>query len=168
MTRDEDAASRFSALYRAYYPVILSTCVRRLGNRQLAEDAAHDVFRIAWQHYPKENLDVAWLYATARNVVGNEYRRLARSGAALARLEPAEAAQTSTDALEVRTAMTRLREADRELLYMAYWEDLSAQEMGEILGISPAAVWVRLTRARTLLRQMLDGSASSRVGRRRG
>lgn len=168
MTEDDDAAARFSALYRAYYPLILSTCTRRLGNRQAGEDAAHEVFRIALQHYPKENLDVAWLYATARNVVGSEYRRLARSSAALARLDAPAASQSSTDALDVRAAMTRLRESDRELLYMTYWEELAAHEVANILGISAAAVWVRLTRAREALRQLLVSSVPARGWKRRG
>lgn len=168
MTQDDDATTRFSALYRAYYPLILRTCVRRLGGRQAGEDAAQEVFRIALQHYPKEDLSVAWLYATARNVVGNEYRRLARSTAALARLEQPTAGQPSTDALDVRAAMTRLRESDRELLYMTYWEDLAAQEIGSILGISAAAVWVRLTRAREALRELLLGPIPVRSWRRRG
>lgn len=168
LTEHDDAAARFSALYRSYYPLILSTCTRRLGNRQAAEDATHEVFRIAWQHYPKEDVDVAWLYAAARNVIGNEYRRFARSGVALARLAEPERGQDSTDALDVRAVMTRLRGTDRELLFMAYWEDLTPQEIGRILGISTAAVWVRLTRAREAMRVLLMNAGRARLRRRRG
>lgn len=156
MTGDNDAAIHFSSLYYTYYPLILTTCIRRLGNRAIAEDATQETFRIAWQHFPKEDLDIAWLYATARNVIGNEYRRTARSNAAHARLEvPHADVSDSTDALDLRAAMTRLRASDRELLYMAYWEDLSGQEMSGILGVSLPAVWVRLTRAREALRALL-------------
>lgn len=159
MTEDDDAATHFTSLYRTYYPLILTTCCRRLGTRAAAEDFAHEVFRIAWQHHPKEDLDLAWLYATARNVIGNEYRRTRRAIAAQSELElPAVDGPDSSEALDTRVAMTRLRISDRELLYMAYWEDLSAQEIGTILGVSAGAVWVRLTRAREALRCLLVNS----------
>jgi RNA polymerase sigma factor (sigma-70 family) len=156
VTRLDDATARFTALYRTYYRVILSTCTRRLGTPQAAEDATHEVFRIAWQHMPKENLDLAWLYTTARNVVGNEYRRTKRFNAAASRLEcPDVDPPDLADALDVRTAMRRLRPVDRELLYMAYWEGLTAPEISKVLGVSTPAVWVRLTRAREALRRLL-------------
>lgn len=163
--RDEDAAARFGALYREYYPLILTTCTRRLGSRAAAEDATHEVFRIAWQH-SEEELTIAWLYATARNVIGNEYRRTGRSDSAHARIEPPDDVQDPTDALDVRAAMSTLKPADRELLYMAYWEGLSAQEIGSITGVSAPAVWVRLTRARDALRRTLQASSPSEAARR--
>jgi RNA polymerase sigma factor (sigma-70 family) len=166
VTQHDDAAALFSDLYRTHYPPILSTCIRRLGSRDAAEDAAHEVFRIAWQHYdPREdNVDLAWLYVTARNVIGNEYRRFARSRVALSRLEPLSADEQSADALDLRAALTRLRASDRELLYMAYWEDLSAQEIGSVLGISAPAVWVRMTRARDALRSVMLEAVPARLG----
>jgi RNA polymerase sigma-70 factor (ECF subfamily) len=160
VTHDSDSATLFSELYRSYYPLILATCTRRLSSIHRAEEATQEVFRIAWQHEPKEDLSIGWLYATARNVVGNEYRRVARAAAAQSQLDaPLSTLTDSTDGLDVRSAMNALRPADRELLYMAYWEDLSADEIGQILGKSSGAVWVRLTRAREALRRHLKSSA---------
>lgn len=155
MTQFDDAAARFSALYSAHYSLILATCYRRLGNRAAAEDVAQEVFRIAWQRYPEEDLSLAWLYATARNVIGNEYRRTAKAGAAQRFLELSEIVGDSADEAEVRAALRELRPEDRELMYMAYWEDLGAQEIARLLDIKAGAVWVRLTRARAKLRDLL-------------
>ncbi|MFP3608455.1 RNA polymerase sigma factor, partial [Paraburkholderia sp. SIMBA_053] len=55
----------------------------------------------------------------------------------------------------VRRALRRLPEADRELLYMAYWEELSRVEIAAILGISAIAVRIRLMRARERFRHLL-------------
>ena len=64
----------------------------------------------------------------------------------------------SGDGRDVRAAMKRLRESDRELLFMTYWEDLSGAEIAEILGIRVTAVWVRLNRARETLRKELESN----------
>lgn len=165
----DDESTRFTAFYREYYSVTLATCMRRLGQRAAAEDAASEVFRVVWQRFTeKEDPDIAWLYAIIRNVIGNEYRRVRRAdnGHKNLRLAPPAHAHRD-DALEVRQAMMRLRLADRELLYMAYWEDLTAAEMGEILGISAGAVWVRLNRARDALRVALLAPIAPPPQRRR-
>ncbi|WP_397545216.1 RNA polymerase sigma factor [Salinibacterium sp.] len=170
MTLDDDAAERFSAQYRSNYSMIAATCARRLGNRQAGEDAAHEVFRIAWQHSSTDVIDVAWLYVTARNVVGNEYRRSSRASAAYVRLEPRQevAQEESTDEMDVTAAISQLRQADRDLLYMAYWEDLTAREISDILKISAGAVWVRLSRSRDALRRILEATPAESWREQRG
>lgn len=153
---DDDEAKRFAVFYRSHYSLILSTCFRRLGNRSAAEDAAAEVFRIVWQRYSKEAPTLPTLYTIARNVVGNEYRRATRSRALQSRLnELSPPHEQESEGVEVREALLSLRPSDRELLYMAYWEDLSAKEIGAIIHVSPGAVWVRLSRAREALREAL-------------
>ena len=61
---------------------------------------------------------------------------------------------------EVREAMGTLRQSDRELLYMAYWEGLRGEEIAGILRISVPAVWVRLTRAREAMRRALRATST--------
>jgi RNA polymerase sigma-70 factor (ECF subfamily) len=152
---NDDGEARFTALFRLYYPAILTTCIRRLGDRGAAEDAAQEVFRIAWQRFDREDPNLPWLYAITRNVVGNAYRRAARGQDGSVRAEESSEGADDADAMDLRSAMKSLRRADRELLYMTYWEDLTAPEIAAILGISVPAVWVRTTRARDALRRVL-------------
>lgn len=49
---------------------------------------------------------------------------------------------------------------DRELLRLAYWDDLSRHEIATVLGISVGAVDTRLHRARQRLRERLAASSS--------
>jgi RNA polymerase sigma-70 factor (ECF subfamily) len=51
--------------------------------------------------------------------------------------------------------MEELSSSDRELIRMAYWEDLSRDEIAEILGCSAVTVRVRLLRARNRLDALL-------------
>lgn len=166
MTLD-DHAERFAAFYQEHYSLILTTCIRRLRDRATAEDAAADVFRVAWQRFPeKEDPSLAWLYVVVHNVVGNEYRRAARAQALRDRLGQVALDSANRDGEEVREAMGTLRATERELLYMAYWERLSGDEIASVLRISVPAVWVRLTRAREALRRALGRTTTPRPGSR--
>ena len=45
----------------------------------------------------------------------------------------------------------------RTVIYLYYYEEYSTQEIGQLLGISTAAVHTRLSRGRTLLKKQLGG-----------
>jgi RNA polymerase sigma-70 factor (ECF subfamily) len=60
----------------------------------------------------------------------------------------------------VQDALARLAERDREILVMRHLEEMSAAEIGSILGISEGAVRVRVLRSRTRLRALLDVGGS--------
>ena len=156
---DERSAVNFASFYREHYSLILATVGRRLNDHSTAEDVTSEVFRVAWSHYQTGGeLSLAWLYAVARNVVGNEYRRTARSAAlrAKAAAHAADSIDVTDDTgADTRRALMKLREADREILFMAYWEDLTGGEIAQILGCKIPTVWVRLNRARTALRAHL-------------
>lgn len=161
-----DAETLFQDLFQNYYSIILTTCRRRLGLLQPAEDATAEVFRIAWQKLRQgHDLSLPWLYRTARNVVGNEYRREERQKALAQRMrsEPSVTSLGPDTGLELKRALGRLKRPDRELLFMAYWEDLSSHEIATILRVKEPAVRMRLSRARALLsRQLGEGTDGTR------
>jgi RNA polymerase sigma factor (sigma-70 family) len=161
-----DSDGHFSAFYRANYSVILATVARRLSDRATAEDVTSEVFRVAWAHHVGgDELTLPWLYTVARNVVGNEYRRSSRSAALTAKSEGlVEIAPGADDdsARDTRRAMMRLKEADREILFMAYWEDLTGAEIAAILDCKVPTVWVRLNRARAALKHELKEKGDER------
>lgn len=165
MLHQADAELLFHDLFTNYYSIILVTCRRRLGVSHSAEDAAAEVFRIAWQKLQQgRDLSLPWLYQTARNVVGNEYRRERRQRALTQKVlsEPSAASLELDTSLELKRALRELKSSDQELLFMAYWEDLSSQEIATILRIKEPAVRMRLSRAKALLRKKLgDGSGGS-------
>jgi RNA polymerase sigma-70 factor (ECF subfamily) len=70
---------------------------------------------------------------------------------------PSEALRQEELRVRVRTALEALAEADREVLVMRYLEQLSAQEVGAVLGVSEAAAKKRALRALQKLRALLEG-----------
>ena len=160
----EGAHERFAELYeRAYLPVL--KYARRRAEADVAGDVVSEVFVVAWRRLSDvpDADPLPWLYAVARRVLANQRRgadrgiRLAERVAASARngLGSADPAETVTAGLSVAAAFGRLSPADREVLALAVWEELSPRDTARVLGCSTAAVATRLSRARRRFRTNL-------------
>jgi RNA polymerase sigma-70 factor (ECF subfamily) len=78
---DEQIREGVDAVYRADSRRILATLIRILGDFDLAEDALHDAFRAALEHWPKDGVPAnpgAWLIATGRFKAIDALRRRVR------------------------------------------------------------------------------------------
>lgn len=150
-------AADFEAVYRRHHSLVLSIASNRLGEVAFAEDITNEVFSLAWEHSQQGGtVTLAWLYRTLRNLVANQYRREQRTAQTHRLLGASQATDQLPDdeihdALIIRNAMAELREKDRELLMMAYWDDLTRTEIAGILGCTSVTARVRLTRARRRL-----------------
>ncbi|MBC9711519.1 sigma-70 family RNA polymerase sigma factor [Streptomyces sp. TRM66268-LWL] len=151
---DRERAARFTALYHRDQPRVCAYVHRRTGDRAAAEELTAEVFRTAWERMAAgQDVGTGWLFVTARNLLSNHHRSLAR----LTELHRAVAdacgrAPASAQDDAVLDALDRLPSAHREVLQLTYWDGLGAAEAGELLGCSASAVWVRLHRARKAFR----------------
>ncbi len=151
-------------LVKMHQARILALLTRRLGTRQahVAHDLAQRTFLTAWEkraEVPHE--PGAWLARTALYHLRNHWRWWrprsheppAHDGGAG---EPAQdncAARAKV--IDVDRALHQLSKSDRGLLCLAYMDDYSGAEIAEILGITPAAVRQRLSRAARRMRAIL-------------
>lgn len=149
----------YDAFFLANYPLVITVAEHRLDSRADAEEIAAEAFRIVWQQYNNGRaLSVPWLYGIVRNLIGNEYRRRRRATALRDRVADetvVEGADVAERRLCVREAIRSLPMPQRELLQMAYWDELSPTEISELLGVPASTVRVRLFRARRLVRDAL-------------
>lgn len=138
----------FASFYRAHYPGLVAFFFRRLDDRELARDLTAEAFRIAWTRWDTgAPVTRAWLFRVGHNLVGDEWRRRARSGPIGELPETLEASDQQQDA-EVRLLLESMTTAERHVLVLTYWDGLSAAEVAAVLGITRANVWTRLHRAR--------------------
>lgn len=153
----------FEACYREHYWAVSRFVARRLGDQpEEVRDVVAEVFATAWRRrriVPPEVLP--WLYGVARHVVGNEQRRRGRQRRLARRLslhrhEDGAEPVALLDAVDA--AMASLSEADREVLRLAAWEDLTTEELSVTLHCSRSAAAMRLSRARARLRDRLTES----------
>jgi RNA polymerase sigma-70 factor (ECF subfamily) len=149
--------SRFEGIFAANYRAVLAYALRR-GSRAEAEDAVAETFLVAWRRL-EQVPDPAkhWLLGVARRSLANQRRSSRRQRALGERLarEPQSRAEPSREA-PVLEALGRLSEEDRELLLLIAWDGLSAGEAAATLDCTPAALRVRLHRARRRLRSELE------------
>jgi RNA polymerase sigma-70 factor (ECF subfamily) len=155
MTVDRDEAW-FDALYRRWHGPVLAYARRRVAE---PDDLVSEVFTAAWRYRSRVgDPPLPWLLRTASNLSmhaarGDRRRRRLDAKVSAGRLEqeadPAEAVVARADASAiVLVALESLSPADRELLRLLAWEQLSTAEAGFVLGCSEAAVRVRAHRAR--------------------
>jgi DNA-directed RNA polymerase specialized sigma24 family protein len=118
---------------------------------------------------------VPWLFGVARNLLAAEFRagiRACRLGdrlrAELRELEqrsPIDPASSGTgpSLAEIRWALGRLNEQDRELLMLAGMDGLTPSQISVATGLTAGAVRVRLFRAKQRLRRQLGAVPASPV-----
>jgi len=154
----------FIAIYKDSYPRVFRFLRRRVESAELAEELAGDVFRVVWQKWGDEQAtDTAWLLTTARNLVGNAYRSRDRQQALQDKLRRTAVVRFGEDSdnVTVGDAMARLREKDRDILQLAYWDELSTAEIAGVLQCSESSAKVRLHRARAAFRKQLPANSDS-------
>lgn len=157
----ESKAEDFARLHQQSRQMLERYIFLRVSDRELAEDLAGESFAIAWDRIKAgQQISVAWLITTARNLIGNEYQRRKRERDRVQRVSIEETAKVESWGVTVehvglRLAMAQLRPEDSLLLQLIYWHGLSAAEAAMFFDCSVGAIWVRLTRARKSLRALL-------------
>jgi RNA polymerase sigma-70 factor, ECF subfamily len=169
----------FDHLYESYEPFV-ERWVRRLAGPQAeVEDLIHDVFVVALRRrgeFRGEAKVTTWLFRITNLVVRKRRfrHRLRQMLDVLHRSEAAAVAPPSPTPLELveqrqqcarlYAALDRLPDKYRTVVILCDIEGASAEEAGQLLGLSANAVWVRVHRARAMLLERLQ----SREGRAAG
>jgi RNA polymerase sigma factor (sigma-70 family) len=131
----------------------------RRTDEQSARDVTAETFLAAWRRLdavPRDN-ELAWLYATVRNMLRDELRGRARRYRLDARLQsqPRHADSNVADGVIDRLHAQRLLDAlppkDREALQLVEWEQLDIGMAAQVVGCQVATFRVRLHRARRRL-----------------
>lgn len=158
----------FTVLYERYYGKILNYLYRRVRDRDIAEDLASQVFLSSFQYLSRTQRDVvffAWVYRIAMNVWLTHER--SRKGW-FARLEAWAGIASKTpdrpDARIEENERTRLLRREifslppryREPLLLRYYEEMSYEEIAQVMGISQTGVRSRMKRALTNLRRRVS------------
>jgi RNA polymerase sigma-70 factor (ECF subfamily) len=158
-------------LFRQTYRRVMAYCLRRTGEAA-AHDAVAEVYAVAWRrrrHLPPDSSEeaVLWLLGIARRVLANQARSQHRWARLVLRVAertqpPRTNSQEAGGGDDLATALKQASAADRELLRLAYWDDLPRQDIATVLGISVGAVDTRLHRARQRLRERLAANGRHR------
>jgi RNA polymerase sigma-70 factor, ECF subfamily len=160
---DRDA---FEELYERYARSVYGLALRRLRDRDRAEEAVQETFAAVWRsarsYRVERGAGGAWLFAVARNAIVDRFREQNDSApadvaepASTERL-PDEAAEAAWLAWRVHRALRELPRAEREVLELAYWGDLSQSEVATFLNIPLGTVKTRTRSGLGRLSRLLD------------
>ena len=164
-TRDRAA---FRALFDHFGPRIKAIMMESGADSALAEDIVQDVMMTVWRkidlYHPERGSASAWIFTIARNARINFLRKgVSRPYDDIDDVEiisddPDGEAQAiaSERAAMVGAAMTTLPDEQREIVHMAYVEDLSQTEIAAKLALPVGTVKSRMRLAYAKLRGQLE------------
>ncbi len=169
--RSLDDPESFAALFDRHADEIHRYAARRLGV-ELAEDVTGEVFLVAFRRrarYDRAWPDARpWLYGIATRVVAQHRRAERRRNHAMSKVsaerpgtfDDRSADRVTAEQLQPRLAkaLTVLSAAERDLLLLVAWADLTYEEAALALGVPVGTVRSRLHRLRAKVRRALGGN----------
>lgn len=148
------------AVYERFSGPVFAISMSILRDHGLAADATQQTFVKAWQAAddfdPSRELG-PWIYTIARRTAIDIYRKRQRSISSDS-VEPIDLPRgldTVWEIFEVRTALDRLPDEEREVIRLSHFEGLTHTEIAEHLGIPVGTVKSRSHRAHQRLLDML-------------
>ncbi len=166
----------FGEIIQRYQRPVLDFIYRMLGDPDIAQDVAQDVFVRIWRSISRFRCrrDAAfstWLFQIAHNLCVDVLRRRARDPLRMAVTDPILMDKPASD-FTTRNVITRemgrrvadavgsLPQDQRAVVVLAEYEGLSYKEIAAVMKCSVKAVESRLYRAKQALRHALRDIAS--------
>jgi RNA polymerase sigma-70 factor, ECF subfamily len=164
----------FEELIEKHQALVAGTVARMLGSNSDVEDIAQQVFIRVWKsarRYVPRAKFTTWLLKITRNLVFNELRRTRRRAHVPLQSEPGAEDAPVKDEMNlapdaslletelqrtIEEAILQLPETQRMALVLRRYEQLSYEQIAEVLDLSVPAVKSVLFRARSELRTRLS------------
>ncbi|KOV89400.1 MULTISPECIES: RNA polymerase sigma factor [unclassified Streptomyces] len=177
---EDELASRFAAgdedgmeaVYRRWAPLVLSLARQSLGDGAEAEDVTQTVFLAAWRgrhgYHPGRGPLPAWLVGIARRKIADALsartRRTDVAAAAARESPPSPVTSYAQDAVlnrvDVTRELRRLPEAQRRVLCLAFYGDLTQTQIARVTGWPLGTVKSHTRRGLLRLGRSLDAEAT--------
>ena len=163
---DEDA---FRLFYDRTARPVWAYLSRMSGDARLADDLLQEAYYRFLRADVSHESDAHrrnYLFRIAANLVKDQRRRrmdtqatVASDGEPVDHLDPqsADVANGAVRRLDLARSMARLKPRERDLLWLAYAQGSSHQEIAEALGLKTASIKLLLFRARRRLAGLLRG-----------
>jgi RNA polymerase sigma-70 factor (ECF subfamily) len=163
----------FEAIFERHFATVYRYLRRRTGDAS-AEELAAETFLRAFgsreRYRAHSDSALPWLFGIATNLMLEQARRQARQERAYQRAaaeiefseddRSVDRLSAVEDARLIRDAISALPSAQREVLLLHAWAELSSEEIGEAMAIPAATARSRLSRARAAVTAALTESAT--------
>lgn len=162
----KDLAS-FQKYYEEFMPKIFRYVYSKVSDRELAEDLVSEISLKAFEHfesYDEQYSFGGWFYGIARNHLIDHYKKFAKQKhTSLDEIEnlvpdsssPVADTERALKEGELKAAMAKLSDNEKELVTLHYLSGYSYSEMGEMFQKEENTIKVATHRAVTTLRKLL-------------
>jgi RNA polymerase sigma-70 factor (ECF subfamily) len=158
----------FRALVDEMEQPLLYYVTKLTGDADVAPDVLQQIWLVAFDRIGKLREPAAlrtWLYRIARGTALNRIRsdvtrrRIEKEAAVVANADSMEQPQfDDADVGALHAALDLLDERRREVLVLHFLDDLSIEEIAEVVGVPPGTVKSRIYHAKRELRELLEMS----------
>ncbi|MEO0989795.1 MAG: sigma-70 family RNA polymerase sigma factor [Pseudomonadota bacterium] len=148
-------------LYERHYKPLFAFLRGRGADPATAQDTAQDTMLEVWrsaERYSGQAQVKTWMFTIARNKLVDRHRRSARvtlmdevPDSVDDSPDPEALTIAARDAERLRSCLGKLKAAHRLVIRMAFYEDLTYQEIAEIEGVPAGTVKTRIFHAKKLL-----------------
>jgi len=162
--RAGETTEAFAALVEQFEKTALAVAYAACGDANQAADVVQEAFLRAWQRLRElqhERKFGPWLCTIVRNIATDSRRRRRATRDVQDVADETSAVEKFDQSDQIAWALRRLDELSRTIVVLRYYEDLSSIEIAELVGSTPAAVDMRLSRARRTLRDVLSESRTA-------
>lgn len=139
-------------LYRQQAPRMWRALTAYSGSRDVAQDAVAEAFAQAIARGGEIRSPERWVWKAAYRIAAGDLKRRG----SLTVLLDTESVTDSEPAWEIRAALAQLSPMQRSAVVLHYYGGYPASEIARIVGSTPAAVWVHLSRGRRNLARELE------------
>jgi RNA polymerase sigma factor (sigma-70 family) len=172
---DDDVTAAFSTgqpdalalVYERFGPMVYSIALRSLGARPDAEDVTQQAFVSAWRS--RDSFDRrrgtlgGWLVTITRNKVADALRDRQRDSRVLLQVAggaavtaPEAPPDRVVDRIVLADELAQLPEAQRLVMVLAFYSDLTHEQIARVLGLPLGTVKSHIRRGLARLRSRLE------------
>lgn len=161
-------AQSFEAYYQSHYDRAFRFVLKRVQDRQTAEDITMDAFVACYERFgdfdPARATFATWLYVVLKNKLKNFYRDRKVFDNIDDHDDPMEGFEDELLAAEylqslrgeLAQSLEQLPEVQRQIVAYKYIQNKNATEIAFLMGLEPGNVRVQLSRALKKMRSYLE------------
>ena len=150
----------FDKIYEQYGKMLYRTAFLYLGNTDDTEDILQEVFikyLTARPEFNGSDHERAWLLLVTRNACRNFVKKSRKGNVSLEEYDAPAYSADRDERLDILRKVTALPPKYKEVIILFYYNGLTIEEIGALLGLSRSAVKMRLKRGKEKLKISLEG-----------
>lgn len=170
ISQAKNSPEAFGELYELYFKRVYRYVIKRVANREVAEDIVADIWlKVLDKIHTYEDMGrpfASWLFSISANTVKDHYRRH-RQVVNFENVEGILYSEGKEEAvlsrIDLDEAISNLTPSQQEVVLMRFEEDLKFREIGASLGKSEGSVKALMIRALKALRESMNKGGNKDV-----